>query len=82
MKTDNIDRNYKAEKINMLWIFAFGIFALIWVTYMMSPQRATFQGREVTGVSKSQLRNTPQDTQSLPNETEYQSLPNPTTPQQ
>ena len=80
MKTKVINR-YKSEKINMLWIFAFGFFALIWVTYMMSPVRATYQGRETYGVSKSELRNNPKDTQDMPNKSEYQYLTNPTQPQ-
>lgn len=80
MHTEKINQ-YKAEKINMLWIFAFGIIALIWVSYVMSPKRATYT-KEVTGVSQSQLRNAPEDTQNLPNKTEYQNLPNPAMPKE
>lgn len=74
MDTEDMNQ-YKAEKINMLWIFALGIFTLIWVTYVMNPKR--INSREVTGVSQSQLRNTPEDAHSMINKTEYQNLPNP-----
>lgn len=77
MKVENFEQQYKAEKINMLWIFTFGIFALMWVTYSMNPQRMRFSSKETTGVSQSQLRNRPEDAKGMTNKTEYQSLPNP-----